>query len=137
MLLEPGADSGNTVLGKAMSTLPVGEKSLWLTFRVAGSVLIVPFVEKLAFRGYLLRRLAGQDDDDLSPGRYAWLPFLVSSVAFGLLHTRVLAGTLAGIAYALAYYRRGKLADAVVAHMVTNGLIALLVLIRGEWSLWS
>ena len=108
MLLEPGADSGNTVLGKAMSTLPVGEKSLWLAFRVAGSVLIVPFVEELAFRGYLLRRLAGQDDDDLSPGRYAWLPFLVSSVAFELLHTRVLAGTLAGIAYALAYYRRCK-----------------------------
>ena len=137
MLLEPGGSSGNTVLGKAMATLPVGEKTLWLAFRVTGSVLLVPLVEELAFRGYLLRRLAGQDDDDLSPGRYAWLPFLVSSVAFGLLHTRVLAGTLAGMAYALAYYRRGKLADAVVAHMVTNGLIALFVLVFGEWLLWS
>ena len=137
MLLEPGADSGNTVLGKAMAALPAGEKTLWLGFRVAGSVLVVPLVEELAFRGYLLRRLAGQDDDNLHPGRYAWLPFLVSSIAFGLLHTRVLAGTLADMAYALAFYRRGKLADAAVAHIVTNGLIALFVLAFGEWSLWS
>lgn len=137
MLLEPGADSDKTALGKAIASLPPGEKTLWLAFRVAGSVLVVPLVEELAFRGYLLRRLASQDDDNLNPGRFAWLPFLVSSVAFGLLHTRVLAGTLAGMAYALAYYRRGKLADAVVAHTITNGLIALFVLVFGKWALWS
>jgi membrane protease YdiL (CAAX protease family) len=44
---------------------------------------------------------------------------------------------LAGIAYALAYRRRGELSDAVMAHAVTNGLIAITVLTTGAWSLWS
>jgi exosortase E/protease (VPEID-CTERM system) len=137
ILLEPGVDSGKTALGMAMATLPPGEKALWLAFRVLGSVVVVPLVEELAFRGYLLRRLAGQEDDALQPGNFAWRPFLVSSVAFGLLHSRWLAGSLAGLAYALAYYRRGKIADAVAAHMATNGMIAMYILVYGKWSLWS
>jgi membrane protease YdiL (CAAX protease family) len=44
---------------------------------------------------------------------------------------------VAGMAYALAFYRRGRLGDAVVAHMTTNGLIALAVLTASAWSLWS
>ena len=137
MLLEPAADSGKSTLGMAMAALPSGEKALWLAFRVVGSVLLVPLAEELAFRGYLLRRLAGQEGEDLHPGPFAWLPFLASSIAFGLLHSRPLAGSLAGMAYALAYYRRGRLADAVAAHVTTNGLIALYVLAFGEWALWA
>ena len=63
--------------------------------------------------------------------------FLASSVAFGLLHERWLAGTLAGMAFALAAGRRGRLADAVVAHMTANGLLALLALATRNWGLWG
>jgi CAAX prenyl protease-like protein len=104
---------------------------------VVGSVLVIRLVEEMAFRGYLLRRLAAADFTGIVACRFTWVSFLLSSVAFGLLHGRWLAGTVAGMAYALAFYRRGKLGDAVVAHMTTNGLITLLVLITGAWSLWS
>lgn len=137
LLLEPTADGSKSALGMTLAGMSPGEKTLWLAFRVVGSVLLVPLAEELAFRGYLLRRLAGREGDDLHPGRFAWLPFLVSSIAFGLLHSRWLAGTLAGMAYALAYYHRGRLADAVAAHMATNGLLALYVLAFGAWSPWS
>ena len=50
---------------------------------------------------------------------------------------RWLAGTVAGMVYALAVYRRGSLGDAVVAHAVTNALIAATVLCFGAWGLWS
>ncbi len=53
------------------------------------------------------------------------------------MHGRWLAGTLAGMAYALALYRRGKIVDAIVAHATTNALIAGFVLATGNWSLWS
>ena len=52
------------------------------------------------------------------------------------MHGRWLAGTLAGMAYALAYNSRGELADAMVAHAVTNALIAATVLLTGAWGLW-
>jgi membrane protease YdiL (CAAX protease family) len=50
---------------------------------------------------------------------------------------RWLAGTLAGMLYAIALYRRGQLVDAVLAHGTTNALLAVYVLTTGSWSLWS
>ena len=61
----------------------------------------------------------------------------MSSIAFGLLHGRWLAGTLAGMAYAAALYRRGLIGEAVYVPMTTDDLIAGYVLWSGRWSLWS
>jgi len=47
-----------------------------------------------------------------------------------------LAGILAGLCYALVYVRTGRIGEAVVAHGVTNALIAADVLIFGHWHLW-
>jgi len=110
--------------------------ALWLITRVVGSVVVVPLAEELAFRGYLLRRMVAADFRAVSPGRFTWVAVAVSSAAFGALHGRWLAGTLAGVLYALVYARRGKLGDAVLAHAVTNALLAASVLTTGQWSLW-
>jgi exosortase E/protease (VPEID-CTERM system) len=110
---------------------------LWILGRVAGSVLVIPLVEELAFRGYLLRRLIDRDFVAVDLRRFTWVSFLVSSVAFGALHQRWLAGTIAGMAFAGAQYHRGMLGDAVVAHGVANGLIAVAVLVGDEWSMWG
>jgi CAAX prenyl protease-like protein len=62
---------------------------------------------------------------------------LISSVAFGLMHgDRWLAGTLAGLIYAIAFLRRGRIGDAVVAHTTTNALLAAWVLVGGRWYFW-
>jgi membrane protease YdiL (CAAX protease family) len=60
----------------------------------------------------------------------------MSSDLFGMLHGRWLAGTLAGIGYALALRQRGQLLDAVMAHMTTNALIATYLLSQQAWFLW-
>jgi CAAX prenyl protease-like protein len=112
-------------------------RGVWLLFRVLGSVVTVPLAEELAFRGYLTRRLLAADFQAVPPGRFSWFSFLLSSALFGALHGRWLAGMLAGMGYALALNRRGQLADAVVAHGVTNALIAAYVLATGSWSLWT
>jgi CAAX prenyl protease-like protein len=97
----------------------------------------VPLAEELAFRGYLTRRLISADFQAVPDGRFTWPSFLISSLLFGALHQRRLAGTIAGMAYALAYYRRGKLIDAVAAHSVTNLCITVSVIATREWSRWS
>jgi CAAX prenyl protease-like protein len=100
-------------------------------------VVIVPMAEDLAFRGFLLRWLQSADFDRVPPARWSWPAVLGSSVLFGLLHPGWwVAGTLAGVAYAAAYRMRGRLADAVVAHAVTNAVIAAFVLATGSWWLW-
>jgi CAAX prenyl protease-like protein len=111
---------------------------VWLVFRVIGSVIAVPFAEELAFRGYLMRRLISADWNDIPTTRFTWISLLVSSALFGALHPgRWLAGTLAGVLFAIALYRRGNVLDAVVAHAMANALIAAYVLSTGSWGLWS
>jgi CAAX prenyl protease-like protein len=73
----------------------------------------------------------------LPVGTFSWASFAISSGLFGLLHGRWLAGTLAGLLYALALYRRREFSDAVVAHATTNAMIAAVVLTTGAWSLWA
>jgi CAAX prenyl protease-like protein len=137
MTLEPSVDSNETELARGLAEQSAWSAGIWLAFRVFGSVIIVPLVEELAFRGYVLRKLIARDFENVPFGQFTWLSFIMSSVLFGLLHGRWLAGTLAGMAYALALYRRGQLGDAVLAHMTTNALIAVCVLFWGRWALWS
>jgi exosortase E/protease (VPEID-CTERM system) len=139
MALEPRpADSEATgALASGLAGLPGGWAVVWLVFRVFGSVVTVPLAEELAFRGYLSRRLMGADFESIPLGKFTWFSFVVSSVAFGALHNRWLAGTIAGMLYAVILSRRGRLWDAVLAHTTTNALIAAYVLTTGSWSLWS
>jgi len=94
---------------------------------VAGSVVTVPIAEELAFRGYLIRKLVS-DFASVTLGRLTWFSFLGSSILFGVLHGEWLAGTLAGMIFAVALYRRGFLSDAVLVHATTNGLLSAYVL---------
>ena len=128
--------SAGESLAEGLRGLPKGWAMFWLVFRVVGSVVTVPLAEELAFRIYLLRRCQSRDLERIPFQRFTWLSFLLSSLLFGLLHGRWLAGMLAGMVYALALYRRGKPADAVLSHGVTNGLIAAYVLATGSWGLW-
>jgi exosortase E/protease (VPEID-CTERM system) len=134
-LLQRGAD--DTILPAVLNGMAPGSAAVWLAFRIVGSVVTVPVAEELAFRGYLIRRLSSADFEAVPPGQLRWLPLLVSSALFGLLHGQWLAGTAAGLCYGLALYRRGNLIDAVAAHAVTNALIAVFVLGTGAWHLWA
>jgi CAAX prenyl protease-like protein len=99
-------------------------------------VAVVPFAEELAFRGYLTRRFSAADVETVPAGRFSWIGFIVSSVLFGTLHSSWIAGILVGMVYAWAWYRRGSIGDAVLAHAVTNFLLAVMVLAGGQWQLW-
>jgi exosortase E/protease (VPEID-CTERM system) len=135
--LEPPADPETVdVIPSALAEMSTAAAAFWLISRVLGSVVVVPVAEELAFRGYLLRRLIDAEFTKVSPKHFTAPSFLVSSVAFGALHGRWLAGILAGMIYAAAQYRRGQIPDAIVAHAVTNGLLAAYVLIFGHWAFW-
>jgi CAAX prenyl protease-like protein len=110
---------------------------LWVIAHVIGSVITVPVAEELAFRGFLSRRLISADFASVPAGRFTWFSFVISSVAFGLLHHHWIEGIAAGMLYALAYYRRGSIGDAVVAHATTNGILSVQALLIGDWSIIS
>jgi exosortase E/protease (VPEID-CTERM system) len=140
LALEPlaGVDaSARGAQAAALGSLPPVLAAVWLVFRAIGSVFVVPFVEELAFRGYLMRLLIDEHFERVPMGSFTYFSLAVSSLVFGLMHGRWLAGTLAGLLFALAVYHRGQLSDAVVAHATANGLITAYVLGTGNWQTWS
>lgn len=136
MLLVQPSHEVTLSFEEQIAAMPPALVFIWLAFRVVGSVITVPLAEELAFRGYLLARLSGSTPTVNDPLPIKLIAVLVSSVLFGLIHTDWLAGTLAGLAYAGARYRRGQTGDAIVAHMTTNGLLCGYVLWSGQWSYW-
>jgi exosortase E/protease (VPEID-CTERM system) len=137
MMLEPPPDMQRVTAWKEhLEAMPAIARYAWLLCRVAGSVITVPIAEELAFRGYLVRRLIARDFTEVRAATFTWPSFLLSSVAFGAMHQRWIAGTIAGMCFALAQLRGGRLEDAVVAHAIANALIAVTVLSLGSWSLW-
>jgi exosortase E/protease (VPEID-CTERM system) len=138
MSLEPLVSAASRVsVPSALGQAPGIWKMTWLTFRVLGAVVTVPIAEELAFRGFLMRRFVSSDFQSVGWQSVSWMAILLSSAAFGLLHgERWLAGTIAGVIYALALLRRGSMGDAIAAHTTTNALVAGWVLIGGQWQLW-
>src|SRR5262249_9297117 len=139
LALEPRAPTTRMAasLGTDLARLPSHWAAIWLAFRVIGSVITVSLAEELVFRGSLSRRLIASDFERVPLGRFTWTSCLISSVLFGAVHGRWLAGTIAGLVFARALSRRGELTDAVLAHATANALLAAYVLTTGTWSLWS
>lgn len=109
----------------------------WLALRVVGATVTVPIAEELAFRGFLLRRFISAEFEQVSFHAFSWFALLASSVLFGLLHgQRWIAGTIAGLIFALVVTRRGRFGNAVIAHASANALIAVAVLMFHRWDLW-
>ena len=134
--LEPRSANAQVAAPAAIADLPFGLVAVWIAFRVVGAVVTVPIAEELAFRGYLLRKLVARDFEQVPYTTFTLWSCLGSSILFGLLHESWLAGTLAGITFAAALHHRGRLFDAIVAHMTANALIAASVFGLGWWHLW-
>jgi exosortase E/protease (VPEID-CTERM system) len=123
--------------GAAPDTAPSHVPAVWIAARVFAAAITVPIAEELAFRGFLLRRLSKEAFETIDPRSAGVVAVVLSSLIFGLFHgDRWLAGSLAGLFYAGVYWRRGSIGDAVIAHGLTNALVAVYVLSTGNWQLW-
>jgi uncharacterized protein len=104
--------------------------------RLLGSSLVVPPLEEVFFRSFVYRYLASPDFQSVPLNRFAWMPFLVTSVVFGLNHHEWLAGILCGFAYQGLVIWKGRLGDAITAHAITNALLGGYVVWQGAWQFW-
>lgn len=108
----------------------------WLVCRWMGSALVVPLIEELFWRAYLMRRLERADFLSVSPAAVTPYAVAVSSVLFAMEHQLWFAGLLAGLVYAWLYRRFQVLWVPVLAHMTTNAMLGLWVVYGGHWQYW-
>jgi uncharacterized protein len=104
--------------------------------RCVGAALLVPVMEELFWRSFLMRWLQQPLFQGVEPRRIGVKAIVLSTFVFTLAHTLWLAAAIAGFAYALLYARTGKLWTAVIAHAVTNGALAAWVIATRRWEFW-
>jgi hypothetical protein len=104
--------------------------------RIAGAALVVPVMEELFWRSFILRWLDNTSFARVDPGAVSLKAIAISSVLFGVEHNLWLAGIVAGVAYALLYRWHRSLWSPTLAHAVTNGLLGAWVVISGNWKYW-
>jgi uncharacterized protein len=85
---------------------------------------------------FVYRYIVRQDFEAMPLGHFIWKPFLITSFIFGAAHFEWLPGILCGLAYQWLVCRKGRLGDAMLAHGITNFLLALWVVGKGAWHFW-
>jgi hypothetical protein len=104
--------------------------------RLSGAVLVVPIMEELFWRSFLLRYLVRTDFQQVPIGLFTWSSFVISVLLFGFEHHLIIAGMIAGTAYNMLLYYTRSIAHCTVAHSVTNLLLGVYVLYTGSWYFW-
>jgi uncharacterized protein len=129
-----------TIGSPSASFLPLDAQGqlIWplVIVRWIGAALIVPVMEELFWRSFLMRWIQNPQFESVVPQRVALKAIVLSTFVFTLAHTLWLAAIIAGLAYAWLYVRTGKLWAPVIAHAVTNGALGVWVVATGRWSFW-
>jgi uncharacterized protein len=107
-----------------------------IAVRWIGAALLVPVMEELFWRSFLMRWIERPVFQGVDPRRVGPKAIVLSTFVFMLAHTLWLAAIVAGLAYALLYVKSGKLWLPVIAHAVTNGALGVWVVMTGNWQFW-
>jgi len=114
---------------------PVIANSL-IVSRLAGAVLVVPLMEELFWRSFMLRYLIDNQFMKISIGQFTWFSCIACAVLFGLEHNLIWAGIMAGLAYNFLLYRTKSIVQCIFSHAVTNLALGIYVLVSGKWGFW-
>ncbi len=112
--------------------------ALTLALRFARLALVVPWLEEVFWRGYLLRRLQAEVFTAVPFGAFSWGSCLGVAALFAAEHQPAdwPAGFLAGLLYNAVAYRTRNLGACVLSHALTNLGLGLYVCAARQWGFW-
>lgn len=131
--------AGWMVMGESTGFDPRNEDQIdWLlvAVRLIGAALVVPVMEELFWRSFLMRWIDHPDFLKINPAQVGLKAFCLSAILFAVAHNLWLSGLFAGIVYNLLYMRSGTLWSPVLAHAVTNGMLGVWIVTTGNWGFW-
>lgn len=112
------------------------QRGLFLAVRFYGLALMVPIMEELFWRSFLLRYITAPDYETVPLGTYSPTAFAAVAGLFALAHPEWLAALICACAYALLLRATRSLFACIVAHAVTNLALGIYVLITHQWRFW-
>jgi uncharacterized protein len=117
---------------------PAGEAWVLYAFRVLGIALVVPVMEELFWRGFLMRWLIKDDFMSVPLGTYQPVSFAITTAFFAAEHGNEWPlAVIVGVIYGWWFVRTKSLGSVILAHGVTNLLLALYCLFGNDWHFLS
>jgi CAAX prenyl protease-like protein len=117
---------------------PTAEAWVLFAFRLAGIALVVPIMEELFWRAFLMRWLIKEDFTSVPMGTYEYRSFGVTTALFAVVHgSEWTLAVIVGLLYGAWFIRTKSLGDIMLAHGVTNFLLALYCLFANDWHFLS
>ena len=111
-------------------------RAAFLAARLYGLVVVVPIMEELLLRSFVIRYASDPDLSHVPVGNYSPLGFwVVVGLAAGS-HPEWLSAIVANVAYNLLLGRTRSLFTTIVAHSVTNGALGVYILTTHDWVFW-
>jgi CAAX prenyl protease-like protein len=130
----------NRIMGHPAGNTPPASKNdpVFLIFRIAITAIAVPILEELFWRGWLIRWIVDPHDFEKVPlGTFAPAAFWLVAFLFASEHGPFWdVGLAAGIVYNWWMVRTRNLWDCILAHAVTNAILAAYVIGAGQWQYW-
>ncbi len=109
---------------------------VFLATRFFGLALMVPVMEELFWRSFLIRYLTTAKWRNIPPWEYSWPAFAMVAAGFGLEHPEWLVAVVCAVAYGLLLRQTKSLFACIVAHAATNLGLGIYVIYSGAWQLW-
>lgn len=109
----------------------------FLALRFLGLVLIVPLIEELFWRSFLMRWVINPDFERVPVGQVTWPAALVTSAMFAGAHPAEWpAALLTGLVWAGLLYRTRSLFACFLSHLAANLALGVYVVTTGAWRFW-
>ena len=129
----------NSLTGAAKGSLTANLQisAGFIVVRILGSALLVPVIEELFWRGWMMRWLIHKEFLKVPLGEYSAQAFWLVAILFASEHGPYWeVGLAAGVIYNWWLVRTRTLGDCILAHAVTNGLLGIYVVYAGQWQYW-
>lgn len=119
------------------TVLPALERAGFLAVRFFGLVAVVPLIEELFWRSFLIRWIIDPEFSTVPIGRVTPLAAGVTAGLFALEHPQEwLPALLTGLAWAGLLWRTRSVSACVVSHSAANLGLGLYVVATGNWKYW-
>jgi CAAX prenyl protease-like protein len=108
----------------------------FVVVRMLGLVILVPLIEELFWRSFLIRWVIDQDFQHVPIGQVSPMAAAVSSVLFALAHPEWLPALATGLLWAWLLWRTKSLGSCVISHTTANLALGMFVIVTGDWKYW-
>ncbi|MGD0581079.1 MAG: CAAX prenyl protease-related protein [Bryobacteraceae bacterium] len=142
-LLFPGWRSHwlfqNALFGRLTVSMPASSlrNPADLLLRSIRACTVVALAEELFWRGWFMRYLIRADFESIPVGAWQARAFFVTAALFAVEHGPYWeVGLAAGLLYNWWALRSRSLGDLILAHCVTNAVLAVFVITTRRWEYW-